>query len=380
MADRSAPRRTNSGEVMIVHISHTYGTRGTGGADAAATRRHLEMRSAGIDSRFVCAAADTGETPDDSVMLLPEGRMHRCIYRLLAWRLVRYAMRLFGLPMDANLGIVPIGIGHVLRKLNPERVYLHYLGGEILRYEELLAIKCPVVVVLHDLSMLSGRRSVVFPGITYGDWLDRWLFRRKKRILGKLDVSFEAPSEWAAKVCRDSEVGKGRDVIVRRGNVDKVFAEAVVCSRNRDGVFRILFGCRNGRSNPAKGFADLAAAIALLPDGMKQHCELLVFGESADGCDTNGVRTMFLGEINDPGRLAEVYRSCDVLALPSISETQGLVKDEALACGLKVVTFNRTACPEGIVHMRNGYIATDVADFAEGLKWAKGRKCEVLPF
>ena len=372
MADRSAPRRTNSGEVMIVHISHTYGTRGTGGADAAGTRRHLEMRSVGIDSRFVCAAADACETRDDSVLLLPQDRLHRWLYRLFAWRLVRYAMRFFGLPMDANLGIVPIGIGRVLRKLNPERVYLHYLGGEMLRYEELLAIKCPVVVVLHDLSMLSGRSSVIRSGVTYGDWLDRWLFKRKKRILGKLDVSFEAPSEWAAKVCRDSEIGKGRDVIVRRGNVDKVYAESKENSRARDGVFRILFGCRNGRRNPAKGFADLALAIALLPDAMKQRCELLVFGESADECDTNGVRTKFLGEINDLGRLVEVYRRCDVLAFPSVSETQGLVKDEALACGLKVVTFNRTACPEGIVHMRNGYVAKDVADFAEGLKWAKG--------
>jgi len=372
MADRSAPRRTNSGEVMVVHISHTYGTRGTGGADAAGTRRHLEMRSVGIDSRFVCAAADACETRDDSVLLLPQGRLLRWLYRLFAWRLVRYAMRFFGLPMEANIGIVPIGLGRVMRKLNPERVYLHYLGGEMLRYEELLAIKCPVVVVLHDLSMLSGRSSVVRSGITYGDWLDRWLFRRKKQVLGKLDVSFEAPSEWAAKVCRDSEIGKGRDVIVRRGNVDKVYTESKVNSLSGDGVFRILFGCRNGRRNPAKGFAELAAAIALLPDGMKKHCELLVFGESAAECDTNGVRTKFLGEINDPGRLAEVYRHCDVLAFPSISETQGLVKDEALACGLKVVTFNRTACPEGIVHMQNGYVAKDVADFAEGLKWAKG--------
>ena len=372
MADRSAPRRTNSGEVMVVHVSHTYGTHGTGGADAAATRRHLEMRSAGIDSRFVCVAADTVETLDDSVLLLPQGRMHRWLYRLVAWQLVRYAMRLFGLPMDANLGIVPIGLGRVLRKLNPERVYLHYLSGEMLMYEELLAIKCPVVVVLHDLSMLSGRSSVVRAGITYGDWLDRWLFKRKKRILGKLAVSFEAPSEWAAKVCRDSEIGIGRDVIVKRGNVDKMFTESDMNLRSKDGVFRILFGCRNGRRNPAKGFADLAAAIALLPDRMKKRCELLVFGETAEECDTNGVRTKFLGEINDPGRLAEVYSGCDVLAFPSISETQGLVKDEALACGLKVVTFNRTACPEGIVHMRNGYIAKDVTDFSEGLKWAKG--------
>ena len=80
---------------MVLHVSHTYGTRGTGGADAAATRRHLEMRSAGVDSRFACVAVSPGETPDDSVIVLPEGRVRRCLYGLFAWRLLRYAMRLF---------------------------------------------------------------------------------------------------------------------------------------------------------------------------------------------------------------------------------------------------------------------------------------------
>ena len=188
MANWTAPRRANCGEVMVVHVSHTYGTHGTGGADAAATRRHLEMRSAGIDSRFVCAEVESFETVDDAVFLLPQGSMHRWLYRLFAWRLVRYAMRLFGLPMDANLGIVPIGLVRVLNRLNPERVYLHYLGWEMLRYEELMSIRCPVTVVLHDLSMLSGRGCMVHAGLTYGDWLDRWLFSRKKRVLSRLEI------------------------------------------------------------------------------------------------------------------------------------------------------------------------------------------------
>lgn len=370
MEDGPAPRRADSGEVMVVHVSHTYGTHGAGGADAAATRRHLEMRLAGIDSHFLCAEVDPAETLDDSVLLLPQGRMHRWLFRLCAWRLVRYAMRLFGLPMDATLGIVPVGLGRVLKKLKPERVYLHYLSREMLRYEELLSIRCPVVVVLHDLSMLSGRGCMVHSGLTSGDWLDRWLFGRKRRVLGKLDVSFEAPSEWAANECRNSEIGRGRNVVVRRGAIDRAFSRGRVCDETRDGVFRILFGCRNGRGNPAKGFQDLAAAIALLPDDAKRHCELLVFGEDDAECETGGVKTVFLGEVNDAGKLADIYRSCDVLAFPSLSETQGLVKDEALACGLKVITFNRTACPEGIRHKENGYIASDVQDFANGIVWA----------
>ena len=137
----------------------------------------------------------------------------------------------------------------------------------------------------------------------------------------------------------------------------------------------ILFGCKDGRSNPDKGFADLAQALALLPEEVKAKVVLKVFGESAAPCLTSGVRTEFLGRIDDPVRLKALYQEAACFAFPSTSETMGMTKLEALACGCPVVAFNRTACAEGIEHLNTGYVAKagDYGDFARGLMWVLGR-------
>ena len=46
-----------------------------------------------------------------------------------------------------------------------------------------------------------------------------------------------------------------------------------------------------------------------------------------------------------------------------------MTKIEALLCGLPVITFDRTACAEGVVHGQTGWVAADgdLRGFAEGI-------------
>ena len=277
---------------------------------------------------------------------------------------VRKVMRLLCLPMDVSAGIVGIGLKHKIDVLKPSRVFIHWIGNEMMRYEELECLcGIPVTVVLHDFSLFEP------PPYRRATWFDRWRLRRIDRVLKRLDVQYEAPSGWAAK--HIAELRPGARVTIRRTPVREAFCQKNDTGTERgDGYFRLLFGCHGGRSNPYKGFPDLVAALAKLPDRVKQNMELNIFGEEANECLTAGIKTVFHGVVTDVDKLASIYRNCDVLAFPSLSETQGLVKDEALACGLKVVCFDRTACPEGITHKSNGYVAKDIPDFAEGLKWA----------
>src|SRR5262249_12035230 len=48
-------------------------------------------------------------------------------------------------------------------------------------------------------------------------------------------------------------------------------------------------------------------------------------------------RVIWTGFIGDPQQIAAIYRSCDVLALPSEMEPWALVVNEAMAAGLAVV-------------------------------------------
>lgn len=280
--------------------------------------------------------------------------------------LVRYLMRLMCLPMDVSAGIVKFGLKDKIELLKPSRVYIHWIGNEMLCYEELGCLEgIPVTIFLHDFSLFEP------PPYRKETWFDRWRLHRIDKVLKKLDVNYEAPSEWAAKHIK--ELRPNARVSIRRTPVRDAFRnKSSDKNKLKDGRFRVLFGCQGGRANPYKGFADLQAALVELRDSLKANLELHIFGEQADECLTEGVKTFFHGVISNADQLATLYRSSDVLAFPSLSETQGLVKDEALACGLKVVCFDRTACSEGIVHKENGYVAKDIPDFAEGLKWVLG--------
>lgn len=69
----------------------------------------------------------------------------------------------------------------------------------------------------------------------------------------------------------------------------------------------------------------------------------------------------FLGAINNKD-LYKVYQENDVFILPSISETWGLVVEEALNNGLPVIVSNKVGCAEEIVNTQNGLIF-DVNDY-----------------
>ncbi|MBC7625000.1 MAG: glycosyltransferase family 4 protein [Aeromicrobium sp.] len=61
-----------------------------------------------------------------------------------------------------------------------------------------------------------------------------------------------------------------------------------------------------------------------------------------------GVPMQFLGFCNQ-SHLPEVYRAADVLALPSESETWGLVVNEALACGTPCVVSDACGCAPDMI-------------------------------
>jgi glycosyltransferase involved in cell wall biosynthesis len=126
-----------------------------------------------------------------------------------------------------------------------------------------------------------------------------------------------------------------------------------------------------GTRNPLKGFNDLIAVLRGLPPEVKPNVECHVFGEKAKDWLCDGVVIHYLGCVNSVPEMVRIYHSADLLALPSRHETQGQTKLEALACGLPVVTFDRTACAEGIVHKTNGWVAADgdFESFKDGILW-----------
>ena len=369
--------------MTVVHLARIYGLNGTGGAAIAATRLHLALLKAGMDSHFVCIRQ--GE-PGPNVHVLPRGGLLHLAYRLLA-KVLRDIWRFTPVRKSVSLNALPLpGLARLLGTLKPDAIHIHWINMDFASYEQLGALKrrfpaCRFVVNLHDLFMINAiepypcRDTRYVAGFTRANapGLERWLFARKRRLVERLAPAFIAPSEWVAACCRRSVIGRGRPVFVVPNIIDtQLFNWAGAPAAAS--TFKVLYGAQGGRANAFKGFAELRQALGRLPDDLKARIELQIFGEDSTETQVDGFPVRFFGAVRDPRQMAAIYRQADVFAFPSREETQGMTKIEALLCGCPVVAFDRTACAEGIAHRVTGWVAPDgdVVRYAQGLAWVYG--------
>lgn len=133
----------------------------------------------------------------------------------------------------------------------------------------------------------------------------------------------------------------------------------------------ILFA---GKLVTRKRPADVVAAIARL----RQEGKQLVIVWAGDGPESDHLAALgraenlpmrFLGFCNQ-SQIPAVYRSADVLVLPSAEETWGLVVNEALACGTPCVVSDVCGCaPDMIKPGINGEVfpVSDVSGLADAI-------------
>lgn len=364
--------------MTVVHIAYKYGENNTGGAAIASTRLHKAMLRTGVNSHYICVYRE--ETEGTNVYELPNGfkrklflfltKVFRCI-----WRFTKFRKSIF-------MNVVPLwGLEKLLRSIKPDVVHVHWLNADVASFEQIAKLPYPIVFNLHDLFVINAIEAHPFSdariqlGYTKenSNFIERWLFNRKKKMFSFLKkFSFIGPSEWACKVCQLSSLGNKHNAASISNLVNSAFMEpADIVKDCKNKFFTIVFGAYGGRGNNYKGFSDFSSALKLLSKKEKENSRLLIYGENGESCLIEGIETEFLGVIHSPSQMIGVMRNADVFAFPSRAETQGMTKVEALLCGVPVVAFNRTACAEGIFHVRNGWIAEDgdISSFADGIRY-----------
>lgn len=358
--------------MKIAHLSYYYGTKNTSGAPIAATRLHLALLEAGVDSHFICVRQ---LEPGPNVHAIPPSEIGKKANYVLT-RSLWVAMRiLFGKMYMPNL--IPLsGFSRLINEINPDVIQAHFINQDMLSFRQLMDAKRPLILTLHDLSAVNAfdpypgddRRFAEGWNRKNTPWMERFVFERKKHFVESVKPVFTGPSEWVCGQCRQSIIGRTHPAFFVPNIVDSRFAydpEKRVPHKR----FTILFGAFGGRSSPLKGWPDLVAALERLPDVVKKNTVVNVFGEAAEDYQVGGVAVHFLGKIENGPALVAEHHKADVLAFPSRQETAGQVKFEALLDGLPVVAFDRTACADGICSGDNGWIAAngDVQGFADGL-------------
>lgn len=362
--------------MRVLHIAHYYGLQNTGGAAIGATNFHLALLKAGVDSRFICLH-NRGEIAPHVVEVPPKGSFYRKIFLWLT-KILRNIWRFTSYRRPIVLDVVPSGIAREVDRFKPDIVHVHWISGDSVSFKEIECLQCPVVVHLHDFWMLGG----VNPWGQGNDWfysgrfeegcswLERILIRRKQRFIDRKNVVFAVASYWGGGICNQSYLGRGHIVHVIPYVINPIFLYRPELYQ-RHGRFVVLFGCYGGRGNKQKGFNELMEAVERLPKGIQRKMVIHVFGESGATEKHGDVEVVLLGAVTDPSTLLGIYHNADVFAFPSVVETYGQTKVEAMLCGLPVVAFNRTACAEGIEHLHTGWIVNeaDGGCFEDGLEY-----------
>lgn len=110
-----------------------------------------------------------------------------------------------------------------------------------------------------------------------------------------------------------------------------------------------------GRLLPRKGFKEMLAAFGALPESIKRNHSLVMVGEGPEmdslqeQARSLGIRNFFMLGPKSPDELAHYYRAADFMVLPSLTDVWGLVVNEAMACGIPVVSSVHAGVTEELI-------------------------------
>ena len=363
---------------------------GRGGAFAAAFRLLKGLEGENLSAQMLVAE----NTRNDPSVIGPASRWARGV-SLLRPFLDTFPLKAYRKrePTFFSTAYLPDGLATKVALINPDIIHLHWVCGGFLRIETLKKLRKPIVWTLHDMWAFSG-------GCHYAGSCERFkdacgecpqlnskekndlshrILNRKMRAWRDADITIVSPSRWLADCAKASFLFRNRYVEVIPNGIDierykpidkRVAREILNLPQDRK---LILFGAVNAMTDRRKGFQYLEPAFRKLSmNGREDKLELIIFGAVEPANPPNlGLKTHYVGALQDDTSLALLYSSADVFVLPSIQENLPNTVSEALACGVPVVAFNVGGIPDMVKHQVNGYVAWrgNTDDFAHGIQW-----------
>ncbi len=332
--------------MQILHISHSDEA---GGAAIAARRLVEAQRAQGLDARMLVI-----ERKGKRDFVSQAGSAVRVrLARIAAKRIAHIGARTDKDGMR-SLGVIPSGIGAVIRGRSPDIVHWHWVGAESVSLSEMASSGIPCVWTCHDQWAFCGaehyapdrRFETGYTDAGIFD-IDALTFRRKQAAWRGWNPTLIAPSEWMAKEALGSALMGDRAITTIPNTVDTMVFMPSDTRKTRTELGLpadckiALFGADNGTSDPRKGFDLLMAALECMPGPSREDITLATFG---GGTRATGKLADFdhieLGRFDADGAIAKLYSSADVFVAPSRQDNLPNTMVEAQACGLRSVAFD----------------------------------------
>ena len=358
----------------------------TGGAAIAAYRLHTALMAQGIDSQMLVQ----NKSSDDYTVIGPVSKLQRGI-GLIRPTIEQYPLKTYKNRSKTLFSIswLPFsGIVDKINEVNPDIVHLHWICGGMMRIEELVKIKAPIVWSLHDMwAFTGGCHYDEFCSSFQKDCVDCKVLgnsnchysksglNRKIHTYEKIrNLNLIPTSKWVSMMANRSFAKKYLKNILPNPLVVSLFKKlpndmAKKYFNIQKDKKVILFGASNPFSDLRKGFNELSEALSFLK--ISNVLLLIVGSNKPKIIPIKGFDVQYIPFIKDEISLPLIYNAADVTVVPSIQETFGQMSSESLACGTPVVGFDNTGTADIIDHKINGYLAKlrDSKDLSRGIEW-----------
>lgn len=361
-----------------------------GGAARAVLRLNKGLQSMGIASQLLVQFKNNST----SDVMSPQSFLAKCAAHMKIYA-DAFPVRFYkNCPL---LNFTPAFVrDNILKQISsakPDIIHLNWMANGFLKLENIQNMTKPLVWTLLDSWPFTGGCHIPFECTKYCQScgacpvlgakkdadLSRWVYLRKQKAWENLNLTLVAPSNWLADCAKSSSLfQKNRIVVIPIGLDTTIFKPCdksiARCLFNLpDNKQIILFGAINATSDRRKGYHLLIEAVKqLATTGWSETCELVVFGSSKlNDLPVSGIKTHYLGRLDDDSLLASLYSAADVMVVPSIQEPFGQTASESMACGTPVVCFDATGPKDIVDHKVNGYKALpfDATDLAAGIKY-----------
>lgn len=368
-------------KVLTVNFSDSEG-----GAARAAYRLHSALLEIDVDSKMLVLSNNL----NDTTVLKPRNSREKTIAKIQSI-LNPFPLRNYKQKGPFSLSFVPsFNVVDRINSQNADIVHLHWIHAGMMRIEDVNRIKAPIVWSMHDMWLFTGGCHYTDSCMRYQDMcgkcpmlssnvendISRKQFLRKEKTYGQLqNLTVVGLSEWLRNSAASSKLLQYQNVVNLPNPIDINLFKPIHKDQARKRLNLplnkklVLFGAMSSISDSRKGFEMLKLSLGKLKT---EGVELVVFGNSNTPSQNDfGLKTHYLGKINNDHTLRIIYNVASVMVVPSLQENLSNAIMESLACGTPVVSFDIGGNADMIDHKENGYLAKplDDADLAAGIDW-----------
>ena len=205
-------------KILIVNTSDIQG-----GAARAAYRLHRSLLNAGIDSQMLVQK----KSSDDYTVIGPISKIEKA-FSFLRPQLDQLPVKFYKNRTKTLFSPSWIGSKKIIQKINetdPDIVHLHWICGGMIKIEDLLKIKKPIVWSLHDNWAFTGGCHIKWDCEKYKNEcgacprlgsnkikdLSKWVWDRKYKTFNKINnLTIIGLSKWVTECSKNSTLLKDK--------------------------------------------------------------------------------------------------------------------------------------------------------------------------